>query len=247
MFSVGFRQHLGPLREPRLGEVKVHVVRGQHAQPAVMMLGVVPSEEVDAIRPGILERAEAHGKRGPVLEGLELRLGEGTVSPDARFVAADAVDRRGVRVWDLEENSFRVLESTKGKSLWDILFSATGRLFASDTEGNVWELDLRDDRCSLVTQMQLYYADLDPTGRLLVSCDMEGWVRVGPATGEEPHMLFAPAVCQNVAVDRNGRWVAGGSISSHAFLWRMPQGRPFQTLPRTDLLDSLRMSHGRAC
>ena len=45
---------------------------------------VVPGEEGPAERAGVLERAEAVGELGPVLEGLELGLGEGVVVGDVR-------------------------------------------------------------------------------------------------------------------------------------------------------------------
>ena len=41
----------------RLGERVMHVVRRMQSEPAVVMLGVVPSEEIDAVRAGDLKAA----------------------------------------------------------------------------------------------------------------------------------------------------------------------------------------------
>ncbi len=48
------------------------------------VLVVVPAEEVLAVRPGGLDRAEPRGKRRPVLQGLELRFGVRVVVGDVR-------------------------------------------------------------------------------------------------------------------------------------------------------------------
>ena len=57
---------------------------GVQAEPAVAVLVVVPGEEVLAVGAGVLDRGEAAGEVGPVLEGLELRLGVGVVVGDVR-------------------------------------------------------------------------------------------------------------------------------------------------------------------
>ena len=67
-----------------VGEAVVDVVRGQEADAAVSMLAVVPVEKGAAMGAAVLRGAEALGKVGPVLERLELRLGERIVVRDAR-------------------------------------------------------------------------------------------------------------------------------------------------------------------
>ena len=54
----------------------VDVRRPMEADAAVVVLVVVPGEEVDAVGAGILDAAEALGKIGAVLEGLEPGLRE---------------------------------------------------------------------------------------------------------------------------------------------------------------------------
>ncbi len=61
--------------------------RREQADPAVTVLLVIPAEERAAERAGILERAEPAGKGRAVLEGLELRLGEGVEAASKMNVA----------------------------------------------------------------------------------------------------------------------------------------------------------------
>jgi hypothetical protein len=66
----------------RCGESKVDVVRREQPDSDVVMLGVVPGEEVAAEAACVLERTESVRKVGPVLQGLELRFGEWVVVRD---------------------------------------------------------------------------------------------------------------------------------------------------------------------
>ena len=72
---VGGGQDLGAPGLDGCGAAVVDVTGGVQAEPAVMMLVVVPGEEVLAVRPGGLKRGEPGGERRPVLQGLELGLG----------------------------------------------------------------------------------------------------------------------------------------------------------------------------
>src|SRR6266508_4724027 len=82
--SLGVRRvRLGENRRARrqalLGQPVVNVVRGQQAEPAVAVLGVVPGEEDLAVRAAILDRAKTLREVRPVLHGLELGFGEWVV------------------------------------------------------------------------------------------------------------------------------------------------------------------------
>jgi WD40 repeat protein len=84
---------------------------------------------------------------------------------------------------------------------------------------------------------------LDPTGRLVVTGDNDGVIRVGPITGEEPHLLLGhegPVTWLNVSPE--GDWIASGGADHTVRLWPMPDmnKQPFHTLPYETFLDRLR-------
>ena len=83
---------------------------------------------------------------------------------------------------------------------------------------------------------------LDPSGRIVVSGGLDGVVRAGPASGEEPHLLFGHAgPVITMAVSPDGRWIASASRDS-VRLWPMPDVSkpPFHTLPYEELMAKLR-------
>ena len=57
--GVGRGEHGRPGCHALLGEAEVYVVRREQAEAAVMVLDVVPGEEVVAVGAGVLDRAEA--------------------------------------------------------------------------------------------------------------------------------------------------------------------------------------------
>jgi len=82
---------------------------------------------------------------------------------------------------------------------------------------------------------------LDPTGTIAVTGDLDGVVRVGPITGEEPHLLFGHEhQISSVAVSPDGRWIASASQDGTIRLWPMPDGTPFHVLPYEEILERLR-------
>src|SRR5947209_20517938 len=101
MTSEGFGQHLCTSLSLRGGEPVVHIVRREQPEPDVMVLGVVPGEEVAAEAAHVLERAEALRKVGPVLHGFELRLRERVVVGDVgtRVGLGDAEIGEQQRYW----------------------------------------------------------------------------------------------------------------------------------------------------
>jgi WD40 repeat protein len=89
---------------------------------------------------------------------------------------------------------------------------------------------------------RLSIAAFDPSGRNIVSGDMDGVVRAGPATGEEPHLLLGHAKMLNtLTVSPDGRWIVSASDEA-VYLWPMPDVSkpPFHTLPHSELIAKLR-------
>jgi hypothetical protein len=72
--GVGCGEHVGSCGADGFGVSVVDVDRVVPADAGVVVLGVVPGEEVLAERPGVGDRSEGGGEVGPVLQGLELRF-----------------------------------------------------------------------------------------------------------------------------------------------------------------------------
>jgi WD40 repeat protein len=84
-------------------------------------------------------------------------------------------------------------------------------------------------------------AQFDPSGRVIVTGDIDGIVRAGPVTGEEPHLLLGhEGMIMGLAVSPDGRWIASASEESIR-LWPMPDVTkpPFHTLPYEELMAKL--------
>jgi serine/threonine protein kinase/WD40 repeat protein len=82
----------------------------------------------------------------------------------------------------------------------------------------------------------------DSTDQLLVTGDFEGTIRVGPITGEEPHLLFGHrGIVRSIAVSPDGRWIASGGDDGTVRLWPMPElsEPPIHTLPHDELIAKL--------
>jgi WD40 repeat protein len=88
----------------------------------------------------------------------------------------------------------------------------------------------------------VWWAKLDPTGEIVVSADRKGVVRVGPVSGEEPHLLLGhESLVQGVAFSPDGRWIATSGDGTIR-IWPTPDlSKPLlHTLPREELLAKLK-------
>jgi WD40 repeat protein len=88
---------------------------------------------------------------------------------------------------------------------------------------------------------QVTFMAWDPSGQRVVTGSRDGIVRVGPVTGEEPHLLIGhKGPVWGVRVDPTGRLVASTSVDGTVRIWPMPDGKPLHTWSRDAFLDKLR-------
>jgi WD40 repeat protein len=89
----------------------------------------------------------------------------------------------------------------------------------------------------------VYGVAIDRTGEIIATGSIDGVIRVGPASGDEPHLLightgWVPAV----AISPAGDWIASGGNDTTMRLWPMPDltKPPVHTLPLPELLAKLK-------
>jgi WD40 repeat protein len=105
----------------------------------------------------------------------------------------------------------------------------------------VFDLTAHTSRRITTHGRRLWCAAFDPTGRIVVTGDIDGVVRAGLATGEEPHLLFGHAAhVTKVAISPDGRWIVSASDDA-LNLWPMPDltKPPLHTLPHAELMARL--------
>jgi WD40 repeat protein len=84
---------------------------------------------------------------------------------------------------------------------------------------------------------------MDAAGKLIVTGSLDGAIRVGKATGGEPHYLLGhEGRVRTLAVDPKGRWIASGGQDGTVRLWPMPDldAPPLHTLTRDELIAKLK-------
>jgi WD40 repeat protein len=105
----------------------------------------------------------------------------------------------------------------------------------------LFDLAARTSRRITTHGERLKAAALDPSGRILVTGDPDGTVRVSSVAGEEPHLLLGhSSLVGSVAISSDGRWIASQSDDA-LHLWPMPDVSkpPLHTLPHAELLARL--------
>jgi WD40 repeat protein len=170
--------------------------------------------------------------------------------PDGRLLSEGF---SGLRLWDVERGSSEKLgECVRDESFlfWNFRLTMTpdGRYAVSmqnsgdKTHLKVYDLEQRTSREITSHGESLTGLALDPSGRTIVTGDREGVVRIGPVSGEEPHLLYGHSASArfHLEVSPDGRWVVSLGRDRRLRLWPMPNGRPLHTLPYEELLARLR-------
>jgi eukaryotic-like serine/threonine-protein kinase len=197
---------------------------------------------------------DTHPKQGESTWGRQASQNEGGAVaawlPDGRLVTdGDA----GLRVWDLASGTSRLLRSAGRAStgMFVLLASEDGRsivrLVGAMQTGDTSSLSVFDLASGATREVRshgnrLTSCALDATGTILVTADQVGIVRVGPLTGEEPHLLFGHTrQVTSVAISPDERWIASGSDDGTIRLWPMPDlsNPPLHTLPHDELVATL--------
>ncbi len=183
-------------------------------------------------------------------ETFALNFGDGRMVIDAVFVSDHEVVASGADrlvVWDLRERSHTLLAegphaylSATPDGTWVTAVTGSGTWAAQGGIAVIYEVATGVRRELTTHGERVVHAAIDPTGTLVATGDVDGVVRVGPASGEEPHLLLGhEGVVHQVAFDPRGRWLASGGDDAIIRLWPIPDGPPLHTLPRAELLERL--------
>jgi WD40 repeat protein len=173
-----------------------------------------------------------------------------TFTSDGRLLSAQD---EGIVAWDVETGTREVIHEVENSYF---AVSADGRrlLFYQVGEGGPLQdpagppmfFDLETGGAATLTTHggQVWELALDREGTVAVTGDRNGIIRVGPVTGEEPHLLLGhDGEITHLAIDPLGRWIASSSDQDTSLrLWPMPDlsKPPLHTLPRAELIAKLR-------
>jgi WD40 repeat protein len=202
-------------------------------------------------------------KQSPGLKVLDLETGEmGVIDPgdedlflDLVFLSEDrfiSSGECGLRSWSLSTGSSELLLAGKfgsialgpsGRALLVIdgrnVATYLGAFLAGSTV--IYDLETRSERPLPSHGQEVTAVAFHPGGQIVVTGNRAGEIRVGPASGEVPHLLLSDdAAITAVAVSPDGRWIASGDMNGVIRLWPTPSGRPIQGLSFEEFRRELR-------
>jgi WD40 repeat protein len=159
-----------------------------------------------------------------------------------------ALDETGVRLWDIESQTSSLIHAGRFQKF---VASQTGKKAllleapAEEESGRAVVVDLETGESTVLETHgdQVWSLALDAAGTIAVTGDVDGTVRVGPVTGEKPHVLSGhDGTVKDLAIDPRGRWIASGGYDTTIRLWPMPDlsKPPLHTLPHDELIAKLK-------
>jgi WD40 repeat protein len=150
-------------------------------------------------------------------------------------ISAETVIEAG-SIWPIlsRDGRFLMVHATEESEHSNASFRYERLVVFDLVEGTARRITSHGTRVTKVTQ-------IDPTGRILVTGDVDGVVRAGPVTGAEPHLLLGhQGVILSLAISADGRFIASADDES-VRLWPMPDVTrpPLHTLPHDELMAKL--------
>jgi WD40 repeat protein len=155
--------------------------------------------------------------------------------------------RSMLRRWNLNGDRPRIVEEIDlsdpefpGNEL--CAFDPDLRRLLLEGPDSLWikDLDTQESR-ELTSHGQCFWSSLQADGEIVLSLDSQGGILVGPATGEDPHLLLGREE-GFVNMSSDGRWIASRRADNSIMLWPMPDLSmpPLHTLAREELIAKLK-------
>ena len=203
---------------------------------------LISSGENDAIRVWDSES----GDLLRTLPGHPERVRGLTISPDGRLIASSSTDGM-VRVWDYRAGQLlHTFTNHVGAWVRAVAFSPDGRRLvpaAYDGKLSVWEVESGKLLRTFPIEGRVADVLFTPDGRFIVTVSREAgtpWIRfLDPETGRAMLTLDHSNLVANIAISRDGRWLASCRGQGIVRLWQLPEGRlarTFTTLDRETVL-----------
>jgi WD40 repeat protein len=181
---------------------------------------------------------------GPVEEAAAGSSGSQT---DFEFLPGErlvSVGPDGLRLWDLRDGTSQLLAPSAPEPRLAVFDG--GRQVAYTAEGPAVAITALDTGTTRIISSHgsgVWPVAVDPGGTVIVTGSDDGTVRVGPITGEEPHLLLGhEGRVRSVAISADGRRIASIAEDHTIRVWAMPDVSepPLHTVPHDELLAKLR-------
>jgi WD40 repeat protein len=177
--------------------------------------------------------------------GGERQVSDLEFTPDGRLLTA----RNGeLLIWDVEKAEYEMLIDGKGSfaiSRFDL--GPDGRVLAGahDSVATILDIETGETRRLGSHGRGVLMTAIDPTGTIVATGSADGVVRVGPISGETPHMLVGQSTLHPwspISFDPSGKWIAVGYEDGTVYLWPVPDLDlvPLNTLSHEELIARLK-------